>query len=166
VAATETITFRLMREEDLEQVMAIENASYLTPWSRGAFVREIVENVTATYVVAIQDEAIVAYAGMWTLLDEGHITNIAVHPDHRRRGLGLATLCELARRGQRQGASRLTLEVRPSNTGAQELYRRAGFEVRGLRRRYYSDTGEDAVIMWLDDLRRLAAREATDDAAV
>ena len=87
MAATETITFRLMREEDLEQVMAIENASYLTPWSRGAFVREIVENVTATYVVAIQDEAIVAYAGMWTLLDEGHITNIAVHPDHRRRGL-------------------------------------------------------------------------------
>lgn len=166
MAATETITFRLMREEDLDQVMAIENASYPTPWSRGAFVREIVENVTATYVVAIQDEAIVAYAGMWTLLDEGHITNIAVHPDHRRRGLGLATLCELARRAQRQGASRLTLEVRPSNRGAQELYRRAGFEVRGLRRRYYSDTGEDAVIMWLDDLRRLAAREATDDAAV
>lgn len=166
MAATDAVTFRLMREGDLDQVMDIENASYPTPWSRGAFVREIVENVTATYIVAIQAEAIVAYAGMWTLFDEGHITNIAVHPDHRRRGVGLATLCELARYAQCHGASRLTLEVRPSNAGAQQLYRRAGFEVRGLRRRYYSDTGEDAVIMWLDDLRHLVVREVTDDDAV
>lgn len=150
------VCLRAMQWSDLEQVMLIEGASYLSPWSRGSFEREISENSTATYVVAEQDGRICGYAGMWVLLDEGHITNVAVHPDHRRRGLGTALLSELARRAERLGVLQLTLEVRPSNHGAQALYQRLGFVARGRRKGYYSDTGEDAIIMWLDDLRPLA----------
>jgi ribosomal-protein-alanine N-acetyltransferase len=148
-----------MRWSDLDQVMLIEHASYLTPWSRGSFEREISENSTATYVVAEQDDQICGYAGMWVLLDEGHVTNIAVHPEHRRRGLGTALLRELARRAGSLGVLHLTLEVRPSNQGAQRLYEGLGFVARGRRKRYYSDTGEDAIIMWLDDLGPLARGE-------
>jgi ribosomal-protein-alanine N-acetyltransferase len=151
------VKFRTMAPDDLDEVMAIECLSYLTPWSRSAFEREVADNMTAEYIVAeASSGSVCGYAGMWILMDEGHITNIAVHPDYRRHGIGTSLLCEMARRALRRGAQKLTLEVRPSNAGAQNLYAGLGFVARGRRKRYYSDTGEDAIIMWLDDITDLA----------
>lgn len=152
-----TYRFRAMRRSDLDRVMTIEQLSYLTPWSRGSFEREIGDNPTATYIVVETCGEVCGYAGMWVLLDEAHVTNIAVHPEHRRKGLGYGLLAELARHAEQLGVYQLTLEVRPSNLSAQALYTKVGFVSRGRRKRYYSDTGEDAIIMWLDDLRPLAA---------
>lgn len=154
---------RSMRRGDLDQVLAIEQMSYLSPWSRLSFEREVSDNPAANYVVVEQDDRVCGYAGMWVLIDEAHVTNIAVHPDHRRRGLGQAMLCELARRAARQGVHSLTLEVRPTNFAAQALYTKLGFVSRGRRKRYYSDTGEDAIIMWLDDAHALAAGEVSHE---
>lgn len=150
---------RSMRRGDLDQVMAIEQVAYQTPWSRGSFERELTDNPAANYIVVEGGDEVCGYAGMWVLIDEAHVTNIAVHPEHRRHGLAQAMLCELARRAGRQGVFALTLEVRPSNFGAQALYTKLGFVPRGRRKRYYSDTGEDAIIMWLDDARSLATGE-------
>lgn len=155
--------FRTMGPDDLDEAMAIECLSYLTPWSRSAFDREIADNMTAEYIVAeAPSGSICGYAGMWVLMDEGHITNIAVHPDFRRQGIGTALLCEMARRGRARGVDKLTLEVRPSNAAAQNLYSQLGFVARGRRKRYYSDTGEDAIIMWLDDIDDLIAWHEED----
>jgi len=137
---------------DLDGVMAVEEISYLTPWSRRAFVSELTENIHAHYIVARLGREVVGYAGMWVILDEAHVTNIAVHPDWRRRGLGERLLRELISRARARGATRVTLEVRKSNMVAQRLYTRLGFVPRGIRKGYYSDTGEDAIIMWLEDL--------------
>jgi ribosomal-protein-alanine N-acetyltransferase len=137
---------------DVDQVLEIEKLCFPTPWSRRAFVSELTENVYAHYIVARRDGAIRGYAGMWVILDEAHVTNIAVHPDERRRGLGWILLHELMGRALALGATRMTLEVRKSNVAAQELYTRAGFNARGLRKGYYTDTREDAIIMWKEDL--------------
>ncbi len=146
------ITFTEMREEHLPQVLDIENRSYPTPWSRRAFLSELQDNAFADYIVALMGDRVVGYAGMWLLFDEAHITNIAVHPDVRGRRIGDLLLTELERRAIARGARRMTLEVRPSNAAAQRLYKSHGFQPRGLRRGYYSDTREDAIIMWKDDL--------------
>ncbi|HHY94187.1 MAG TPA: ribosomal protein S18-alanine N-acetyltransferase [Firmicutes bacterium] len=137
---------------DLDGVMAVEEVSYPTPWSRRAFIGELTENVHAHYIVARNGWQVVGYAGMWVILDEAHVTNIAVHPDWRRCGLGERLLRELIARARARGATRVTLEVRKSNFPAQHLYTKMGFVPRGIRRGYYSDTHEDAIIMWLDDL--------------
>lgn len=151
---------RRMRLGDLDEVMRIEEASYQSPWSRGAFVREVQDNTTADYIVAeVPGYGIVGYCGMWLLLDEAHITNVAVHPDCRRRGVATELLRVAARRAVARGAVALTLEVRPSNDGARRLYARLGFVARGRRRHYYSDTGEDAIIMSLEDARSFAGKE-------
>ncbi|MEW6398864.1 MAG: ribosomal protein S18-alanine N-acetyltransferase [Bacillota bacterium] len=137
---------------DLDGVLAVEELSYRTPWSRRAFLSELTENIHAQYIVARLGQEVVGYAGMWVILDEGHVTNIAVHPDWRRRGLGERLLRELISRARARGATRMTLEVRKSNLAAQRLYTGLGFAPRGIRKGYYSDTGEDAIIMWLEDL--------------
>jgi [ribosomal protein S18]-alanine N-acetyltransferase len=95
---------------------------------------------------------VVGYAGLWLMLDEAHVTTIGVHPDHRGRGAGELLFLGLADIAREMRAGRITLEVRVSNTGAQTLYRKYGLEVTGLRRRYYSDNGEDAYIMWSDPI--------------
>lgn len=141
-----------MRLADLDQVVEIEKLCYQTPWSRQAFVSELVTNEYAHYIVCRLSGKIVGYAGMWVILDEAHVTNIAVHPDYRGRGLGRLLLKELIERAKCRGATKMTLEVRKSNTVAQNLYYSFGFEARGIRKGYYSDTNEDAIIMWKDDL--------------
>lgn len=151
-AADDDITVSRMEEGDVEQVAEIERRSYITPWSHRAFLSEIRDNAYARYIVARAGEQVIGYAGMWLIFDEGHITNIAVHPDHRSRGIGDRLLTELERRARERGILRMTLEVRPSNPAAHALYAKHGFEARGRRRGYYSDTGEDAVIMWKDGL--------------
>ncbi|SFR07270.1 ribosomal-protein-alanine N-acetyltransferase [Desulfoscipio geothermicus DSM 3669] len=146
------IKFDRMQPEHLDQVLVIEKSSFPTPWTRQAFDYEIQINDFAHYIVALQDNRVAGYAGMWIILDEAHITNVAVHKKHRSRGLGKALMLEMIKRSVLLGAERMTLEVRPSNTTARHLYTRLGFAERGLRKKYYTDTEEDAIIMWKDDL--------------
>ncbi len=141
-----------MRYEDVDQVVEIERRSFPTPWSRQAFLSELRDNAYALYLVARLDGRVIGYAGMWVLLDEAHITNIAVHPDYRQRGIASRLLRELERRAVRRGARRMTLEVRPSNAIALRLYAKHGFRTCGRRPRYYADTDEDAIIMWKEEL--------------
>ena len=141
-----------MRAEDVDAVVAIERASFTNPWSRHAFMYELRENRVASLWVARAPDptggsAVVAYLCLWLIVDEVHVTNIAVHPAHRHRGIArhlLGTLLEYCRR---KGATRVTLEVRPSNHTARRLYEGFGFREVGLRKGYYFDTGEDALLM-------------------
>jgi len=148
----EGLEFTEMTLKDLDNVLAIEHLSFPTPWSRRSFVSELTENIYAHYVVVKQEGKVVAYSGMWVIVDEAHITNIAVHPHYRRRGIGEMLMKEMLERAKSHGALRMTLEVRVSNKTAQDLYIRLGFIATGIRRGYYSDTGEDATVMWLNDL--------------
>jgi ribosomal-protein-alanine N-acetyltransferase len=128
----------------------IEELCFSPPWSFADILREIEENELARYVVCAADRRLVSYAGLWAVLNEGHITNVAVHPDFRGLGIGAATIGALIERGRREsGLTAFTLEVRASNAAAIRLYGNAGFREEGRRRGYYSDPPEDAVIMWM-----------------
>lgn len=137
---------------DLDGVLEVEAHSFPSPWSRQAFIQELTSNRFAHYRVARAGHRIVGYAGMWVVLDEAHVTNVAVHPDWRGRGLGKGLMLDLFAQALEQGAVRMTLEVRISNHVAQRLYTQLQFKPAGVRKGYYSDTGEDALIMWLDPL--------------
>lgn len=141
-----------MTSYDIPEVMEIEKLSFATPWSEDSFRNEIETNLSARYIVAKMDGVVIGYAGVWIILDEGHITNIAVHPDYRGMGVGSKIVEALVRTSKREGATALTLEVRKTNTVAQNLYRRYGFEPVGIRPKYYGDNGEDAIIMWKRDV--------------
>lgn len=141
------IIIQPMKMSDLKQVLAIENMSFPAPWSRQAFVSELNYNRAAVYLVARQDHQVIGYAGMWVVVDEAHITNIAVHPAWRRLGVGKRLMDRLVDIALDNGCRAITLEVRKSNLAAQNLYAQYGFAPRGLRRGYYSDNGEDAIIM-------------------
>ena len=141
------ITVGLMTVEDVDAVHAIEVACFKTPWSRESFMREVTENACARYVVLREDGRAIAYAGVWFVLDEGHITNIAVHPDYRRRGLGDAIVKALLRHAKSAHLDSVSLEVRVSNTAAIVLYKRNGFSEVGRRKGFYQKPAEDAIIM-------------------
>ena len=143
-------SFQVMLPEHIDQVVAIEMLSFPTPWTRRAFQFELAENDFAFYIVALLDGRVVGYAGMWLVLDEGHITNVALHPDFRGGGNGRLLMTELLTRAAVMGASKITLEVRVSNRIARSLYRSLGFMDMGIRRKYYSDNDEDAIIMCLN----------------
>ena len=141
----------LMTLEDVDGVHAIEEASFPSPWSRNSFVQEITENKCARYLVLREDGEAAAYAGMWLIMDEGHITNIAVRPDRRGRGYGEAITRALIQLAADSGLRFLTLECRRSNLIAQSLYHKLGFRDVGFRKRYY-ENNEDALIMFLEPL--------------
>ncbi|MFZ5597601.1 MAG: ribosomal protein S18-alanine N-acetyltransferase [Bacillota bacterium] len=134
----------------LEQVLDIENKSFPTPWSYRSFMFEVTENDFSLYTVALVDGRVVGYSGMWIVLDEAHITNIAVHPDYRGKGYGRVLLEDLLGRAAVMGALKITLEVRVSNHVARTLYQSMGFIEMGMRKKYYTDNDEDAIIMVLD----------------
>lgn len=142
---------RRMTERDVDGVAAVEAATFPTPWSRDAFESEM-RNVTARYLVAERDGEIIGYAGAWIILDESHITNIAVKKEHRGQGIGRALTAGLLQYLSNLGAAYATLEVRRSNEVAQSLYISLGFVKLGVRKRYYEDNGEDAFIMVCDHL--------------
>ena len=147
------ITFAQMQFNHLEQVLQIEKLSFPTPWTKNSFDYELRSNEFAHYIVALAGKLEVAgYAGMWVVLDEAHVTNIAVHQDYRGHGLGAPLMVQLMQRAIVLGVRRMTLEVRPTNAPARALYARLGFKDLGRRKNYYSDTNEDAIIMWKDDL--------------
>ena len=139
-----------MKRADLEAVIEIEKASFPIPWSMYAFLAELYENRRARYFVARQKAGgeVVGYVGIWLILDEAHITNIAVHPDFRRKGIGKRLMLAATDYAESQGVDAVTLEVRASNIIAQRLYEKIGFVSVGIRPGYYHDDGEDAVIMW------------------
>jgi ribosomal-protein-alanine N-acetyltransferase len=143
-------TLAEMRAEDLDQVLEIERGSYPTPWSRALFVQEL--HIPFSRIVVVRPlggtGAIVGYLCRWLVADEVHILNLAVHPDHRRAGIGAALMREALREARERGAGTVTLEVRHSNTWARRLYAAFGFEDVGVRRNYYG-RGEDALIMRL-----------------
>ncbi|HHV58014.1 MAG TPA: ribosomal protein S18-alanine N-acetyltransferase [Firmicutes bacterium] len=141
-----------MTVDDIPGVLEVEVESFTTPWKRDAFFFELLHNKVAHYLVAKAGDRVVGYGGMWILVDEAHVTNIAVHPDWRRRGVGETLLKRLLAEAKEHGADRMTLEVRKSNWSARRLYEKLGFVVLGCRRNYYSETHEDALIMWKYDL--------------
>ncbi|MDK2821666.1 MAG: [ribosomal protein S18]-alanine N-acetyltransferase [Clostridia bacterium] len=137
-----------MTGEHLDGVLEIERVSYPTPWSRFSFLNEIYNNDFGYYYVALHGNKVVGYAGMWVIIDEAHVTNISVHPDYRGKRLGELLLNVLMQEAIRFRADRITLEVRVSNRSAQRLYERVGFVSAGIRKGYYNDNNEDAIIMW------------------
>jgi ribosomal-protein-alanine N-acetyltransferase len=136
-----------MRLEDLGEVQRIEQASFTTPWPENAYRSELTSNRLASYLVARIDGRIVAYGGMWLMVDEAHITTFAVHPAWRRQRIGERLLLAFMDLARDSHAREATLEVRLSNLAARRLYEKYGFRPVGLRPRYYSDNNEDALIM-------------------
>ena len=163
MALTARVVVEAMRLEDVPAVHEIERLSFRTPWPAHAFEQELRGNRLARYLAARARDAVVGFAGVWLMVDDAHITTFSVHPDWRRQGIGRQLLLNLAELSGTIGARRMTLEVRPSNEPAQALYRAFGFEVVGRRPHYYTDDGEDALIMTtpdLDDPRMRAIVEA------
>lgn len=138
--------FDTLRPENIDSLYTLECLSFSTPWTRQAFENEF-ENENACYVLLMEDETVVGYCAFWQAADSADITNVAVHPDYRRRGIGKKILCEAIRLAEARGIHGLFLEVRVSNTAARALYTACGFTEVGMRKKYYADTGEDAVIM-------------------
>ncbi|HHW48541.1 MAG TPA: ribosomal protein S18-alanine N-acetyltransferase [Clostridiaceae bacterium] len=139
-------------EEHIDDIIVVENLSFKIPWSRESIKQEITGNKFAVYLSARVDGKVVGYAGMWKVCGEGHITNIAVHPEFRQNGIGSLLLEGLIDIAKKEGITRMTLEVRKSNLTAQRLYKKYGFEECGLRKSYYADNGEDAIIMWKNNV--------------
>ena len=151
-----------MRLDDLEAVHRIELASFSSPWPPNAYRSELETNRLASYLVARIDGEIVAYGGMWLMVDEAHITTFAVHPAWRRQRIGERLLLAFLDVASARQAREATLEVRLSNISARRLYEKYGFRPVGLRPRYYSDDGEDALIMTTEPLVEARFRERID----
>jgi len=153
------IVVEAMTVDDLPAVHAIERASFSVPWPDDAYRNELLTNRLASYVVARAGVEIVGFGGLWVMVDEAHVTTFAVDPRWRRRGIGEWMLLGLLDRAVERGAREATLEVRLSNMPARRLYEKYGFRPVGIRPRYYSDNGEDALIMTTDPLASPAVRE-------
>jgi ribosomal-protein-alanine N-acetyltransferase len=148
--APRALEFRAMCLEDIPIICEIEQEAFTTPWTSAAFYNELTNNQFARYMVMDSEEGVLGYGGMWIIVDEAHITNIAVGKKHRGKKLGERLLREMQKTAVFLGAVRMTLEVRPSNRIAQALYEKLGFYGVGVRRGYYTDNQEDAIIMWAD----------------
>ena len=143
----------VMTASDIAVVLAIESLSFASAWPQNAFVNEIRDNKLAHYFVGRLNGEIVAYGGIWVILEDSHVTTIAVHPDYRGRKFGEEMLVHLLEEAIAARASWITLEVRESNETAQRLYRKYGFTVVSTRRGYYSDNNENALVMWAGNLK-------------
>ncbi|KAB3532066.1 ribosomal protein S18-alanine N-acetyltransferase [Alkaliphilus serpentinus] len=146
----ESCIIRGMKLSDINQVAKIEEACFAVPWTKAAFEKEIRSNLLAKYYVVLIDDKIVAYGGMWLIMEEAHVTNIAVDPLEQGKGFGRRLTEEMIEEAKAMGALKITLEVRKNNVVAQNLYKSLGFLPCGIRPGYYSDNGEDAIIMWKD----------------
>ena len=144
-----------MIEADIDEIVEIENLCFTIPWARFSFLNELMSNKFAHYHVIRFNSRIIGYLGLWKVIDEGHITNIAIHPDYRRIGMASKLLEYILKFSLDQNIASLTLEVRKSNTAAQELYKKYGFTEAGVRKSYYSDNNEDAIIMWNTNINAL-----------
>lgn len=147
---SEEVAIRKMSIEDVEQVFEIEKLSFTLPWTKDSFYYEMTTNENAYYVVAETEQGVVGYCGMWLVLDEAHVTNIAILPDERGKKLGERLMRAAMEAAKGQGAVLMTLEARVSNEPALNLYRKLGFKNGGIRKRYYTDNFEDAIVMWVN----------------
>ncbi len=167
LAQPEPVTISPMRRRHLPAVLRIERQVYPRPWTMGLYLGELSLGASRCYVVARHHNRVVGYGGFMLNLDECHITTVAVDPTLHRAKLGTRVMLVLATRAVAQGAKSLTLEVRVTNKSAQDMYRRFGFAPAGVRKNYYAEINEDALVMWAHDIdqraygQRLAAIEAT-----
>ena len=144
----ESSIVREMELSDIDSVVDIEKNSFPIPWARGTFISELKRNKLARYYVVEVDGRVVGYAGLWLIMNEAHITNIAIHPKYRGKGMGKKLVGGLIEEILKINIYRITLEVRPSNAAALALYKKFGFVPCGIRPEYYRDNNEDAIIMW------------------
>lgn len=142
-----------MADSDVRDVLRIEEQAFSTTWPANAFYQELHDNKLAHYYVGRVGEHLVSYGGIWVILEDSHITTIAVHPQYRGRRYGEIMLMRLLDEAIARGASWMTLEVRESNDVAQALYRKYGFTTVSTRRGYYSDNNESALVMWAGNLK-------------
>lgn len=142
------LEIRLAEARDVHEVAELDKLCFSVPWSETSFRSEITENERAVYIVAESGGRIVGYAGIWIIFDEGHITNVAVHPEYRGQHIGTALVGLLLKTAEENGVVAETLEVRRSNFKAIGLYHSYDFQQEGVRKGYYEDNNEDALIMW------------------
>ncbi len=147
----EPVTIAPMTAADLEAVETIERLCFTTPWTQGSLTTEL-QNSSSCCLVAKRGREVVGHIGLWMMVDEAHIVTLAVHPEHRQRKIGERLLNAGIAEGLRRGVRRMTLEVRSSNEAALSLYRKYGFAPIAVRKRYYETEGEDAVVMWMDQM--------------
>lgn len=144
------MNYRLMTVKDIPSVVDIEAESFATPWTAEIFEHEMTGNNYAHYIVATCEEEVIGHCGMWIVLDECHITNIAVLKKYRGNGIGEQLLRESIALCKEMAVLTMTLEVRVSNEVAQNMYRKLGFQDGGIRKNYYTDDREDALVMWVE----------------
>jgi ribosomal-protein-alanine N-acetyltransferase len=161
VVAQSALAVRIepMTIDDIERVHAIERASFFPAWPDDAYRNELTTNKLATYLVAKLEDVVIGFAGIWLMVDEAHVTTFAVDPAWRRRGVGERLLLALLDVSVARRAREATLEVRLSNMAARRLYEKYGFRPVGVRPRYYTDNGEDALIMTTEALESPQMRE-------
>lgn len=140
---------RQMVLDDIDEVLLIERDAFTTPWEREAFETELTKNQFACYYVVVVDGKVVGYCGLWKVMDEAQITNVAVASDYRGHSYGESLMCYVMEWLKALGVVSLSLEVRVSNTPAQSLYQKLGFRKAGIRKNYYADNQEDAWVMWV-----------------
>jgi len=175
VQIRQQLALELMREGDVATVQEIEREIFATPWPRNAYFRELASRSSAYYVILRQegsverpetfqsadlDPSIVGYGGMWRMYDEAHVTTIGVRRDLQHRGYGRALFAGLVQAAYDMGAKWVTLEVRTTNENAMRMYEAFGFKVIGRRKGYYTDNGEDAIVMWSDSIHSPRFRRA------
>jgi [ribosomal protein S18]-alanine N-acetyltransferase len=178
VQIRQQLSLELMREADVNTVQEIEREIFVTPWPRNAYYRELASRASAHYVVLRQevqvdgpvdpagrrnpdfDPTIVGYGGMWRMYDEAHVTTIGVRRDLQHSGYGRIIFAGLVQAAYDMGAKWVTLEVRTSNDNAMKMYESFGFKVIGRRKGYYTDNGEDAIVMWSDSIHSPRFRKA------
>src|SRR5881398_3037954 len=156
VQVRQSLTLDLMREGDVATVQEIEREIFATPWPRNAYFRELVSRFRAPDF----DPTIIGYGGMWRMYDEAHVTTIGVRRDLHHRGFGRILFAGLVQASYDMGAKWITLEVRTTNDNAMKMYEGFGFKVIGRRKGYYTDNGEDAIVMWSDSIHSPRFRRA------
>ncbi|MFD2760295.1 ribosomal protein S18-alanine N-acetyltransferase [Lentibacillus juripiscarius] len=144
------LMIRKVDRTDIDGVMEVERLSFSVPWPKDIMVQELAENTHAHYFGMFVDGKMVGYAGMWHVIDDAQITTIAVIPDFRGQKLGEKLFLYVMQEAVRMGAKRLSLEVRVSNVAAQRMYRKFGLVPGGVRKNYYTDNQEDAIVMWVN----------------
>lgn len=144
------ISIRRAQIGDLEQIHYCENTSFEFPWSYAMLYDDIIENENTVYLVVELNGQIIGYGGMWIIFDEAHITNVCILPEYRGKGYAYSLMRELIEVAKEHDADAMSLEVRVSNKAALRLYKKCGFTIHGIRKRYYSNNGEDAYVMWTE----------------
>ena len=144
------LTIRKMELEDINQVMFVELSSFTSPWTEEIFIQELKENQHAHYYIITIDEKVIGYVGMWIVLDDAQITNIAILAGYRGQKLGEKLFRFAMQRAISLGVTNLSLEVRITNIVAQKMYRKFGLVPGGIRKNYYTDNQEDAIVMWVN----------------